>query len=478
MRKLLLLLVILSCNPLLAKKYYFTPGESESLKRILSEGKLLPGDEVILKDGVFKNLQKVLFQAKGTVQDSIKLKAEHPGKTIISGALDFKVYGEYLQIEGLCFLKAWALSFNMIDFQKKTGKYASHCRFTNCVIDDCNDPNKSEQPATNGQQPASVSEYWLGLRGENNRVDHCYFANKRIGGLVLQVWLDKDNHLNNHQIDHNLFGTRKPYGGNGAEIIRIGHSWSSQLESRTIVENNVFLHCDGESEIISVKSCHNVLRRNLFYESRGGLVCRHGHYNVLESNTFIGNNIKGTVGIRIINQGHTVYDNYMSKLNGFGLLVRIGVFEKPTADTDIKKEPLTSYHRVENVDIAYNHFINCRELEFGSGKGDKAPRNLRFANNTIYNSTPNVRVFQPEEVMPGITFLDNTYYFENKEPIGLPGFMEGKIPDTLLALENEKVEKSINGIGPVWYAPNTAEITYIRNKALPARGDTASNVNY
>ena len=85
MRKLLLLLVILSCNPLLAKKYYFTPGESESLKRILSEGKLLPGDEVILKDGVFKNLQKVLFQAKGTVQDSIKLKAEHPGKTIISG---------------------------------------------------------------------------------------------------------------------------------------------------------------------------------------------------------------------------------------------------------------------------------------------------------------------------------------------------------------------------------------------------------
>ena len=89
-----------------------------------------------------------------------------------------------------------------------------------------------------------------------------------------------------------------------------------------------------------------------------------------------------------------------------------------------------------------------------------------------------MKVFRPEEVMPGITFLDNTYYFENKEPIGLPGFMEDKIPDTLLALENEKVEKSINGIGPVWYAPNTAEIAYIRNKALPARGGTVSDVNY
>lgn len=41
-------------------------------------------------------------------------------------------------------------------------------------------------------------------------------------------------------IDHNFFGERQPYGGNGAEIIRIGHSWSSQLESRTIVEDNVF----------------------------------------------------------------------------------------------------------------------------------------------------------------------------------------------------------------------------------------------
>lgn len=135
MKKLLLLLVVLSCSSIQAKKYYFRPDESEALKNILSEGKLAPGDEVILKDGVFNNLRKILFQAKGTARDSIKLKAEHPGKTILSGALELKVFGEYLQIEGLCFQKAWALSFNMIDFQKEKGKYASHCRFTNCVID-------------------------------------------------------------------------------------------------------------------------------------------------------------------------------------------------------------------------------------------------------------------------------------------------------------------------------------------------------
>lgn len=40
----------------------------------------------------------------------------------------------------------------------------------------------------------------------------------------------------------------------------------------------------------------------------------------------------------------------------FGLLVRVGVYERPTPETDVKKEPLISYHRVENVDMAYNTF--------------------------------------------------------------------------------------------------------------------------
>ena len=63
----------------------------------------------------------------------------------------------------------------MIEFQKEDGVYASHCRFTNCVMDDCNDPDKSEKPVK-GVDPITVSEYWLGLHGKNIRIDHCYFA--------------------------------------------------------------------------------------------------------------------------------------------------------------------------------------------------------------------------------------------------------------------------------------------------------------
>lgn len=447
-----------------AKVYNFAPSDTVEMKRVLSSGSLRPGDEVVLKDGIYNRLGELLFVASGTVQDSIRLRAEHPGRAIVTGGLRMRIYGQYIQIEDLLFHKAWALGTSMIEFRQEPGKEASHCRFTRCVIDDCNDPEKNEKSPRPGEKLANANEYWVGLYGSDIRLDHCYFANKRIGGLVVQVWLSEQCHLNNHQIDHNLFGCRKPYGGNGAEIIRIGHSWSSQLESRTILENNVFLHCDGENEIISVKSCHNVLRRNLFFESRGGLVCRHGHYNVMESNTFVGNDLPGTCGIRIINQGHTVYDNLMCRLGGFGLLVRMGVFERPTPETDIRQEPLTSYHRVENVDIAYNDFIDCKTLEFASGRGEKEPRHVRFAHNNISNPINNVRIFNPERVLPGFCFLDNHYSFGNKERLALGGFFEEMQEAGATGKEETRVLASLKNIGPVWYDNNDKDLTYIKGK--------------
>lgn len=458
-----LLLIGAGAGNLCARQYYYSPGDTEEMKRTLGGGTLSPGDEVILRDGTYTPGDLDFF-AEGTATDTIVMRAENPGKAVISGPVKMRIYGSYLKIDGLFFNKAWASGFSMIEFRKDKGVHASHCRMTNCAIDDCNDPNKSEAPAPAGQLPMSVAEYWVGLYGENHRVDHCYFANKRIGGLVLQLWLDENSHINNHQIDHNLFGFRKPYGGNGAEIIRVGHSWSSQLESHAIIENNIFLHCDGENEIISVKSCNNVLRHNLFFESRGGLVCRHGHYNIIEGNTFVGNNIKGTCGIRIINQGHTVYDNLLCRINSWGLLVRVGVFERPTPETDIKAEPLTSYHRAENVDIAYNDFIDCGSMELGSGSGEKMPRNVRFAYNNIYGDSFEMKVVRPELTLGGFYFLDNRYGFNDGQQLSLTGFSRTAVPTDYSDKERTRVMRSISDVGPAWYDNNSADLAYISGK--------------
>lgn len=464
-QSLLLAAVISLATPLVnAADYFFTPAKQNELVELLNGGTLRPGDNVTLGDGTYKNLGTINLDSKGTALDSITIKAQHAGKAIISGETELKISGKYIQLKDLLFNKAFAKDLCIIELQGEEGKFGSHCRITGCVMDDCNHPGRSEK-AVKGVKPISVSEYWIALHGDNNRVDHCYFANKRVGGLVIQVWLPDTNHINNHLIDHNFFGFRQPYGGNGAETIRIGNSWSSQLESRTVVEDNVFLHCDGENEIISVKSGYNTVRNNLFFESRGGLVCRHGHNNILESNTFVGENLPGTAGIRLVNQGHTVYDNFCTRLGDFGLLVRMGVFERPTAETDLEKEPLTSYHRAENINIANNSFIDCKSIDLGSGYGDKAPRNVRLANNYFCNDSNNIRIAKPEIVMAGLNFIDNRYYWKDGESMNLKGFIRLTKPEETSATEKSRVLNALaKGIGAEWYKPNNSDKDYIASK--------------
>ena len=246
MKKTLLLAVvlILSCLGAKAASYFFSPSEAASLKALLGGGELRPGDRIILRDGVYRDLGAFDFSARGSLDAPVTFCAEHPGAAVFSGPLTIRLSGEYLRLEGLLFYKAWSAELCLVEFQKEEGVFASHCRMTECAIDDCNNPQKSEVAI--GRMSSSISgEFWLGLHGTDNRIDHCYFANKRVGGLTVQIWLGEKDYLNNHRIDHNVFGYHKDYQGNGAETIRIGNSWSSQLPSHTLVEDNVFLHCDG-----------------------------------------------------------------------------------------------------------------------------------------------------------------------------------------------------------------------------------------
>ncbi|MDC6636593.1 hypothetical protein OEZ81_27000, partial [Leclercia adecarboxylata] len=80
--------------------------------------------------------------------------------------------------------------------------------------------------------------------------------------------------------------------------MRIGTSHDSQSDSRTVVENNWFEQCDGEVEIVSNKSGGNIYRGNVFQDSRGSLVLRHGHGNRVERNVFLGHGKAHTGGGR------------------------------------------------------------------------------------------------------------------------------------------------------------------------------------
>lgn len=370
-----------------------------------------PGDTISLLNGTYTD-EKLVFHAIGTAENPIVIQAETAGRVFIEGNSNMRIGGEYLEIHGLVFRNGYHP--NVWEFRSKSGNWANNCRITNCTIDGYNDPDDT------------IKGRWVLLYGKNNRIDHCYFANKINEGVLMAIVLEeKNNELsreacgeNKHRIDHNYFGARPhlKYVDNGGEIIRIGDSFTSLMSSQTIVENNYFEYCDGEVEIISVKSCDNVLRNNYFFESAGALVLRHGNRNTVEGNTFVGNGKKNAAGIRVINAGHIIRNNYLEGLKGKGSYSAFSVMnalENPKAN---------EYHQVKDVLIENNTLVNCENIGFNLRHGNAKraevqtliPENVVFRSNVFYNDANgvNFNFLEGGNGVKGIKFEKNTLNFD------------------------------------------------------------------
>ena len=349
------------------------------------------GGTIILKNGEWKDT-KLLAHGNGTKENPIIIKAETPGKVILSGDSSLNIYGSYVIVSGLWFKDGKITSKVIVDFRKNSKEFANNCRFTNSTI------------SYVGVADEAIKDHWVDIWGKNNRVDHNNFTGKTSAGTTLVVWLKGEQHIeNNHQIDHNFFGPRPDLGENGGETIRIGTSTNSMKSSKTIVENNTFRHCDGEIEIISNKSGDNIFRNNLFIESKGTLTLRHGNNALVENNVFLGNNVSNTGGIRVINEGHIVRNNLMVGLRGNGYRGPIVIMN------GVPNSPLNRYNQVKNVDIQNNTIINCGPMTFGAGKSDELslpPINTVFANNIITNTNAE-RLLDIVDNTDGISFSGN-----------------------------------------------------------------------
>jgi poly(beta-D-mannuronate) lyase len=368
--------------------------------------KVKPGDRIVMSNGIWKDTA-IDFNAKGVLKDSIFLEAETAGKVILSGKSSLKLSGDYLVAKGLWFKDGY--STFVISFMNKS-KVANNSRVTNCAITDFNPETKSE------------SNHWVELWGKNNRFDNNYIAGKTNDGCTLVVWLKgEENHQNNHRIDHNYFGERSPLGSNGGETIRIGTSHNSMFQSNTIVEWNKFEKCNGEVEIISNKSCNNIFRNNLFLESQGSMVFRHGNNCMVENNVFLGNNQSYTGGVRIINEGHTVKNNYFYGLTGQDFRGSLVVMN------GVPNSPLNRYNQVKNAKVINNLFYNSSSFQLGAGKDEErslAPVNSAIYDNIIYNESDTEAIVFFDE-MKGIVFKNNIIDSKNSKKI--EGFTAKKL---------------------------------------------------
>lgn len=373
-------------------------------------GGLNPGDTLLMEDGIWAD-QRISFHANGTEAQPIVLIPETPGQAVLSGFSTLEFSGSYIEINGLNFTEGYSTGDAVIEF-RRDGVRANNCRLTNTSIYNYNPTS------------IDINYKWVSMYGQNNRVDHCYFAGKSHDAATFVVWLseeqDRDNH---HIIEYNHFGYRPELGFNGGETIRIGTSDWSMTNSRTIVRHNLFERCDGEIEIISNKSCENIYFNNTFINNSGTLTLRHGNRCLVEGNFFFGEGNDEAGGVRIIGEDHVVINNYFENLIGDGYRAAISMV------MGVENSPLNRYFQVQDAMVAHNTIINCREsfmLGYGSSDDQTLPPiNCTLANNAVYSWNNDIFNFDEVEGYPV-----NFSYYQNMVfggELGMPDTSAGII---------------------------------------------------
>ncbi|WP_111706745.1 chondroitinase-B domain-containing protein [Lutibacter citreus] len=393
-------LLLISCNEVAINMI-----RVENIKELNSAIKeARPGDEIVLANGVWKDVE-IKFVGQGTEQQPITIKAETAGKVFIEGVSNLEFEGQYLVVSGLYFRNGHSPTKNVIAFRTDEEKVANNCRVTDCVILDFN------------QLQRDNDDLWVQFYGKHNQLDHCYIAGKTNGGPTVRVDLKGNQSIRNyHQIVNNHFGPRPRKGGARGETIQLGSSFTSMSPSNTTIANNLFEACNGEVEVISSKTNFNEIRNNVFYKSEGSVVTRHGNYVTIDGNYFIGDGENANYGgIRIVNTGHWIINNYFYNLIGEN-------FRSPLAIMNgIPKSPLNRYNQVTDVVVAYNTYVNCKSpWQFGVGTNiaqkDVLPlseirsaRPLRtvVANNIIYNKVGDPSPIIEHDKADGVKFESN-----------------------------------------------------------------------
>jgi poly(beta-D-mannuronate) lyase len=350
-----------------------------------------PGDVIILENGEWNNAVMVLT-CSGTKEQPITFKARTAGKVLVTGNSKLKLGGNYIIVDGLYFTKGYAGNDAVIDFKVSKNQLANNCRVTNCAVNDFNNARRMDE------------NNWVLFSGKNNRLDHCSFINKKNMGVLLAVLLDDDRSRENfHSIDNNYFGLRIPLASNGGEIIRVGVSQHCEFNSNTSIKENFFEHCDGETEIISIKSGSNEVNGNLFKECQGSVVLRHGNNNKVENNTFLGNNKEGTGGVRVINRGQRVVFNSFYQCRGVD-------FRSPLAVMNgVPNSPAHRYVQVTDAFIDRNTFYECSPISLCEGSDKERslpPAGVTFTENTFYNKKDSI-IYKVYDDISGFTFSDN-----------------------------------------------------------------------
>ena len=352
---------------------------------------LQAGDELVMANGVWTDVE-LRLKAEGSADQPIALRAEEPGKVIISGHSNLGLSGSHLVVSGLVFKDGYTPTSEVISFRTSKTDLAHDSRVTNTVIDDFSNPERFS------------SDTWVAMYGKRNRFDHNSLIGKGNRGVTLAIRMNSEgSQENGHIVESNYFGPRQTLGSNGGETLRVGTSHFSRKYANAVVRNNFFDRTSGELEIISSKSCGNTFDGNVFFESQGTLTMRHGHYTLVENNYFIGNRVPNTGGIRIINENQTVRKNYLYGLTGHRFRGALVIMN------GVPNGPINRYDPVINSTMSNNIVVDSDHIQLCAGSDEErsAPPTGSAMHNNIFMSQTNPSPFTVYDDISGISFEGN-----------------------------------------------------------------------
>ncbi|MEL7532837.1 MAG: chondroitinase-B domain-containing protein [Bacteroidota bacterium] len=414
--RLTYLLFFLAPLSLLAQTYI---DDGEDLQNAVNAAS--PGAIFIVPNGTYNDFE-ASFTAVATEGSPIHIKAESLGGVILTGESHFTFKkAAHIILDGFVF-------DGQDDNTLVKLEGSHHIRITRNVFE--LQTNESIKWVFIG---GFWNDYTFQHLSHHNRIDHNIFKNKSTPGHYITIdgtSNEDDTDVRQSQydrIDHNYFYNNGPRAANEQESIRIGWSEMSQSSGYTIVEHNLFEDCDGDPEIISVKSCDNIIRYNTFRRSYGTVSLRHGNRNRVEGNYFFGEgkpngsfvNSNGststihTGGIRIYGTDHVIVNNYMEGLQGTRWDAPIALTQGDAIDGSSTN--LSKHFRAERVTIAHNTLVdNAYGIEIGfdnNGNYNKALKDITIANNLITGSS-NSLVSYLDGNAPGseVAWSNNVFY--------------------------------------------------------------------
>lgn len=261
------------------------------------------GDIIKVASGTYSNWTMTV-PASGAAGNKILIQPEIANGVTFTTTSKLVVTGSYIKISDFNFSNATGINVDISG--------GSFNQLTLCDFNTCGNPADLHQAIIRMQLGASDNEI------DHNTMD----VNQSVGIQVKVPANTTDPMPYRNWIHHNTISNVPNLPGQGQEAIQLGQTdEGAPNELYCLVEYNTFTACEGDAELISIKTSKAMVRYNRASDCKANFSLRQGHGNTLDSNV---NLRSGEHGLVVTGADQTVINNFIDKASLSGILIAVG----------------------------------------------------------------------------------------------------------------------------------------------------------